>query len=226
MTLGYDARLISADLVKRWPSNRRLAFLLSPKITVPLSVDNEVWPSIFESASKFHRPAWTGAVHNLWEDFDSLTDFLSDVSADSEQPFLAMISITLIEKYCSSEQLREWRNGIERVKPCGSPSTAHILGYDVADNYLCSSLTNIGYSDGDGQQKLKDTFAKHLNCFHLFEDPEMASTFADASNKRVPEHAPFFVFALCLLALQGGREEDTHKKRGGSHLISHKCGMA
>lgn len=35
-----------------------------------------------------------------------------------------------------------------------------------------------------------------LNEHHLFESPTTARAFRDASNLRVPEHAPFFVFAL------------------------------
>ncbi len=45
----------------------------------------------------------------------------------------------------------------------------------------------------------------HLNEDHLFTDPDQACAFREASDARVREHAPFFVYGLYDVPATGER---------------------
>ncbi|MBJ6765061.1 hypothetical protein JGU66_30225 [Myxococcaceae bacterium JPH2] len=70
-----------------------------------------------------------------------------------------------------------------------------LLGYDVADAGLTSGLSNCGYRPSELAQ-LRASWAAQLNGHHLFEEFGSALAFRDVTARRVPEHAPFFVYAL------------------------------
>jgi hypothetical protein len=58
-----------------------------------------------------------------------------------------------------------------------------------------SGLSNCGYEPPERATFRRD-WARRLNDHHLFEDLATARGFRDATDGRVSEHAPFFVFAL------------------------------
>ena len=69
------------------------------------------------------------------------------------------------------------------------------LGYDVCDSVLASGLLNCGYSDGE-QELFANRWGSKVNRWHLFDFAEDAFKFAELTDSRVPEHAPFGVFRL------------------------------
>jgi len=69
------------------------------------------------------------------------------------------------------------------------------LGYDVADAGLLSGLTNCGYTAAEKDALVED-WAAHLNDLHLFGTARAAHRFAEHADRRVPEHAPFYVYGL------------------------------
>jgi hypothetical protein len=71
-------------------------------------------------------------------------------------------------------------------------------GYDVADYWMLSGLTNCGYKPEEEEEAASPApvWGPRLNDWHLFADPDDAETFADVMDKRVPEHAPFYAFGL------------------------------
>ena len=58
------------------------------------------------------------------------------------------------------------------------------------DPWLLSGLSNCGFIDGE-RGDLRARWAPHLNRRHLFESLDEARAFSEASDARVPEHAPF-----------------------------------
>lgn len=79
-----------------------------------------------------------------------------------------------------------------------------LLGFDVADAGLTSGLTNCGFGQSE-RSTLRASWAPGLNEHHLFVDVEQAFAFRGLAGGRVPEHAPFFVYALYLIADVAGR---------------------
>jgi hypothetical protein len=70
-----------------------------------------------------------------------------------------------------------------------------LLGYDVADAGRISGLSDCGYT----KEELKDlapVWAPRLNSFGLLSTLEDAVAFRQLTDHRVPEHAPFWVYAL------------------------------
>jgi hypothetical protein len=81
--------------------------------------------------------------------------------------------------------------------PFGAGSaTYHLLGYDVADYYLMSGLSNCGYSPAEEAASLTPAWAPLLNEWHLFGRPADATAFAAVTADRVPEHAPFYAYGI------------------------------
>lgn len=99
------------------------------------------------------------------------------------------IAVTVVAAPDCSVTHPEWEWPLER--PAGSHS---LLGYDVADAGRISGLMNCGYTGEHAE--LQDRFARHLNRNHLFSDRERALHFRRVADRRVPEHAPFFVYGL------------------------------
>jgi len=75
-------------------------------------------------------------------------------------------------------------------------NTFETYGYDVADTGTISALTNCGYRSDSERQAVKDRFGKKLNQHGLFSNVEDALEFAECSNLRVLEHAPFFPYLI------------------------------
>ena len=71
----------------------------------------------------------------------------------------------------------------------------NLLGYDVADYDLLGGLTNCGYKPGEAAS-LAPVWAPLLNKWHLFDNPGDATAFAAVTEKRVPEHAPFYAYGI------------------------------
>jgi hypothetical protein len=70
-----------------------------------------------------------------------------------------------------------------------------LLGYDVADQSFMSGLMNCGLAE-PGRSSMAHAWALRVNERHLFFDVADAFAFALELDSRVPEHAPFFVFAV------------------------------
>jgi len=75
------------------------------------------------------------------------------------------------------------------------PSPMADFGYDVADYWQLSGLTNCGYSPEEAAS-LAPVWAPRLNEWHLFDNPDDAEAYADVTEKRVPEHAPFYAYGI------------------------------
>lgn len=81
------------------------------------------------------------------------------------------------------------------VTPLLRDARWRLLGFDVADGSLVSGLANCGYSPLEAAG-LRQQWRARLNDNHLFVDVEQALHFKHLSDRRIPEHAPFFVHGL------------------------------
>jgi hypothetical protein len=74
------------------------------------------------------------------------------------------------------------------------------LGFDVADGDLLSGIMNCGID----QRDMRNSRRQKLNDYSLFNDFESADAFRSFSDRRVQEHAPFYVYRLSVLLEKEG----------------------
>lgn len=178
--LGFDARSLSPEASAPWTPARRAQFLLRVDVARPLALDPAVWPSVAEGEG------WRGPNHALWDDVSRLQRALEPgtfwtiaVSWVSDDGFSATPSGPYREPTMPPVIDARWKR----------------LGFDVADAGFTSALSNCSAPE-DERESLRASWASALNEHHLFTDVEKAFAFRRFSDDRVPEHAPFFVYAL------------------------------
>jgi hypothetical protein len=193
--LGYDLREVSESTDRNWPELRRSRYLLRQSAPIPCSVDDEVWRSLAQAHPELITLPVEGSVQNLWSDCAPILDAVRDRAHGlNEEYWLIAVTICLRANHPERDAWRLVRRGIHPI-PAGFDAT--LLGYDIADGFLRSALSNMGYLDSE--LKTAERWRKALNIHHLFTDIDIAESFAHWSAQRVPEHAPMFVFRITLL---------------------------
>lgn len=204
LLLGFDAREMWLDVAEYWPEERKRSFLLRQDIVKPLSTDTLVWRSVFDVEQTLHRPQWTGPIQELWEDLQALENALSTASHRTKPYWV--IAFTLLSARSDSEEQAYWTVRTQGVSPCIRDPSWHLLGYDVADRYLLSGLTNLSWDpvSTDEVQAIGQKYIPYLNEYHLFTSVEPATEFLPLAEEGAREHAPFFVFGLWLIKKEEG----------------------
>jgi hypothetical protein len=202
--IGYDVREEDLAPYDLWPPERRATFLIKPDAEAPLSVDTLVWPSIFETGqgSDWHNdwrkraglgdavvPEWLGPNDGLWEDYRLMLKYLAMQLGIASRKML-VVAITLAESIHVPSDEPPYTLGV-----FSGAGDWQNLGYDIADSFLISGLSNCSYSTEESNSaKLKG--AERLNSNHLFVRPEDADEYRIYTDTRVPEHAPFHVYGI------------------------------
>jgi hypothetical protein len=202
IVLGVDAREMWLGATA-WNEERRRKFLLRLDVDKPLSIDPQVWPSVFDALDDI-RPAYTGLFHGLWDSREQLEESLKRAPLRDRRYRIvayAVVTGTLTEAERKPWDMFQVRNSQD---PKPTPSTVDptwtLLGYDLADASGVSGLMNMGFVPGhDDVDRLRSEWGPYLARSHLFESREWADAFRAYSNGRVPSHAPFFVYAVWLL---------------------------
>ena len=197
LLLGFDAREMWLDIAEYWPEERKRTFLLRQDIVRPLSTDEYVWRSVFDVDISLQYPQWTGPIQNLWDNLDTLQEYLDTTWSERTLPYWLM-AVTLQEEVCERENLLEWHDRVSNLITTPRDPAWAFLGYDVSDKWLTSGLNNCGFKESE-MQILRDTYASYLNEHHLFDALKPAVDFMHVSDERVRAHAPFFVFGLWLI---------------------------
>ena len=175
--LGFQLR-VDPKAIEAWPASRRERYLLREDVLQPLSVDTTAW-----SLSKSHpdSPINGLSVYPL----DELTGGPSTVT----------IAVTAserdarrLQKFHKIAEISSGQRGLECFK---------LLGYDVADHFMCSGLTNCGFPAAQ-KTELGIRFGTHINEHGLFDCRDAAQKFCLDCDIRVPGHAPFYVYGLWL----------------------------
>jgi hypothetical protein len=206
--IGFDVREAWTETDQRWDAPRRARFLLRADARRPLSTDTLVWPSVFDSGQGIGLPAeqraqlglagiplpgWTGPNVGLWNDRAAMRQLLS--SHAPRVPFEHCTELAITWLSASGFLSGDVGPYLEPTEPPTLSSDWRFLGFDVADGSLTSGLTNCGYTDSE-LSHLSNTWGPLLNEHHLFADLEHAWSFREIADRRVPEHAPFYVFGL------------------------------
>lgn len=173
-TIGYDLRSIVPD--PSWTVDRRTSYLLRRDVPSVRSVDTWVW----ERPPGLPRPP---VPEGLWP---NLSELFAAAGAPDRAGVVAVRITAFVEDEPAPEGLDPTGPAVERYD---------FLGYDVADYGRLSGLTNCGYTPEEAAS-LAPVWAPRLNEWHLFDNPDDAEAYADVTDKRVPEHAPFYAYGI------------------------------
>lgn len=200
---GYDARILIAEqnADPRWADeSSRRRFLLRPDIDFALSVDSNVWPTVFDYNPRL--AAIMGSVGEslidvdndcgggLWLNLDRMKERLK---RDSKPAIIISVAIVLHDSLLIDDvdsPLR-WADPIPKELSPGNT----LLGYDVANAGLLSGLLNCGYSDEE-LEHLVPLWRSRINRVGLIEQLRDALEFRLLTETRTGVHGPFFVFGL------------------------------
>lgn len=205
--IGFDLRLpADSYLGSQWSADRRQLFLLQPETAWPRSVDKMVWPSLFEfpgsnllANQDVGRVPFESTRHRevcslLWSDLPRMA-----AAVPAEVMRLGRTCETVrIDLETEAVVTADGAWGYMLDEPILIDRTQgnwQFLGYDVADQALCSALSNCGYQSSERAQ-IASIWAPRLNETGLMRDWADARAFCDLSDRRIREHAPFFVLAL------------------------------
>jgi hypothetical protein len=207
--IGFDIRTGSKDYIHAlWTQERRSAYLLDSEIKWPLSIDQMVWPSFFHYAGTVFQiedsinSLAIDAVPNnprqaglrLWANMEEMRTFFLTQKVN-KQPCGIIIGIKVFSAYPLHS--KDWWNAVlePSVLPVEFPNEWILLGYDIADQDMISGLSNCGYG-AEEKYLLQQTWPARLNEYGLFMSLEHAVEFQKITERRVPEHAPFYVYGL------------------------------
>lgn len=218
---GYDARVSigeqNADL--RWADeSSRRRFLLRADIDFALSVDSNVWPTVFDYNPRMTSIMGPGsesliAVDNdcgggLWLNLDRMKERLK---RDSKPTTIVSVAIVLHDNFLIDDvdSPLSWAD----PNPSELPPSNTLLGYDVANAGLFSGLLNCGYSD-EALERLVPLWRSRINRVGLIKELRDALEFRLLTETRTGVHGPFFVFGLYSeLALRISGEGDQRTQR-------------
>jgi hypothetical protein len=198
--VGYDAREYWVNFEERWPEPVRQSYLYRLDVLKPLSVDTLVWPTIFEAEGRAAPTGFNG-FKDFWADFFELQAAVT--RAYQEKPMRAwrMVAATLLlGAYCKDDDV-PWSSRMPPANPAERGTNWEFVGYDVADQWMLSGLSNCGFLPGAADvQVLRAEWGPRLNKFHLFRTFDDAVRFKHFSDRRLPDdHAPFFVYGLWIV---------------------------
>jgi hypothetical protein len=176
-TAGFDLRSIVSD--PSWTADRRTRYLLRRDVPSVRSVDTQVW----ERLPGLPPPP---VPEGLWP---SLSDLFAAAAALDRAGVVAV----RITAFPEEEEEEEEDGPTPEITP--AVERYDLLGYDVADYWQLSGLTNCGYSPEEAAS-LAPVWAPLLNEWHLFGNPDDAEAYAYVTDKRVPEHAPFYAYGI------------------------------
>ena len=137
----------------------------------------------------------TGFEHSvtcLWPDRAAMTACFADHELDISVVAIAIVLHGDEAKARTDHSIAALDDDRMAAAP---PDGWTLLGYDVADQGLTGGLANCGYHAPD-KPDWQRRWSAHLNDHGLLTTIADAAEFAAASDARVPEHAPFFVYAM------------------------------
>jgi hypothetical protein len=204
--LGFDIRFNCNDYVDIFLTEEfRDNYLLNRNIQWPLSVDTMIWPSYFSFSgylSGFRtdemidvNPLSTRQeALRLWENHNEMKTVFSQRFGQNEKKGVQVAVILLAENPRSTNEY--WHAVLDPPMILNDiPKEWQLLGHDVADEYMTSGLSNCGYKEED-RKTLEKKWSQCLNKYGLIRNLDDALRFLQVTDRRVPEHAPFYVYVL------------------------------
>lgn len=189
--VGFDVRELWMNPDLYWPHGNKDEFLLRLDVERPLSVDLNLWHSFFD-VEHVPRPAFVGWGQDQWRDLKELEEYIRvyELPGGRRHAVIAIALVTSAGRPVPSV----FGGDLDVVSPDGPMCDWRCLGFDAATEWLLSGVTGCGYDDDIAVWR--GEWRHVLNDHHLFPDVATAIRFARLTDRRVPEHAPFFVFGI------------------------------
>jgi hypothetical protein len=207
--IEFDIR-VAPERIPAGPEDERYRaeFLLRPDVGWPMSVDAKIWPSVFFSeraglphqfetvpTDQVRKDAWP------WLDLAKMRAWYEANRPPGPGDVCIAVEVLTDRPLEGTTIFYEMSGGIlcglpvEPVVPSRLPDGSILLGFDVADAGGISGLMNCGYTP-DELASWRPMWGPRLNDRGLLSTLEDAVAFRDATDRRVEEHAPFWVYAL------------------------------
>jgi hypothetical protein len=187
IVLGFDARKSLAHQSSIWTDERRSKFLIRPEVESPVSVDRTAWPALGLNPDESYPLYLWGSVSEVLEAFPELAQ------SRSNSPLIVEVAVA-----ATADQLY-WEGIIfGRLSPRfdgGLDIAAECLGYDVADRYCVSGLSNCMLS-AEELAGLRKDWAGAINAWGLIGDIDAAKVFRGVCDRLIPEHSPFEAYRV------------------------------
>lgn len=207
LIVGFDTRVLNAALVAAsWTAQRRDRYLIRVDARSPISVDAAVAPSIFAFGDTAPNAAigqvripevgWHRTALRIWEDLSQMTSAVRGLVSPFHRRHAIFVAITTPHHTALSSCDVRWQQSIqEPVAPRQLDTDWSLMGYDLADRFFLSGLSNCGLTSAE-YAAIRPTLAPQMNDFALFSRLEDATAFLPSLNQLVPEHAPFYAFGI------------------------------
>ncbi|HET9768055.1 MAG TPA: hypothetical protein VFS60_14465 [Thermoanaerobaculia bacterium] len=190
LLLGYSAR-VAAPMTNLSDAARRS--LIRPDVKIACSVDDMIWPDIWTLHQRRQQSRWVGYVQDLWA---SLIDLRDAADAAHLRPGHDYLEIAVTVRVSRGDTARWMARVGEFDPPC--PPVARSLGFDVADEFLMSGLSNGTFVPVEDEQ-MRRRWGPLVNAVHLFTEEAAAQAFVPVAAHRYAEHAPFYCFEVLAL---------------------------
>jgi hypothetical protein len=196
--LGFDVRAPLVHQKAIWTDERRSTFLLRPEVHLPISVDRDVWPALALNPDE-------GYPLFLWASVsEMLAAFPEAARSESGSPLIIEIAVVTTHQEFSTywEQIMFGR--LDREVDAALKIATGRLGYDVADRYFVSALSNCMLHPEELAVIRRD-WSHAVNLWGLFEKDEDARSFRAVADRLIPEHAPFETYRVCKVEIMAIR---------------------
>src|SRR4051812_6634880 len=162
--VGYDARDYRDDYDALFPQQRREKYLYRLQLRKVLSVDPSVWPTVFAAMGR-PVPPHDASIQDLWMNAQSLRGAISQIAQQQTTPAFRLIAVTVV-----NDKMRSPHPALQHLETLLNPeaisSDWQFVGFDVADAFLLSALTNCGFLSGyDDADSMRREWAPTLNEF-------------------------------------------------------------
>lgn len=187
IVLGFDVRRPIAQQI--WTDERRSKFLIRPEVPLPVSVDRDVWPALALNPDDSYPLFLWGSVSEILAAFPEVR------RSESDSPLIVEIAAVAAGQESSTYWERIIFGRLNLEEDAVLTITAECLGYDVADRYLVSGLSNCMLFPEELAVVRKD-WSEAINISGLFGEVEVAKAFRAVCDRLIPEHAPFEVYRI------------------------------
>lgn len=196
--LGFDVREPPEIATGRWPVERRREWLICSDIEVPLSCDGMIWYSCLYMQSR--DGVAHGFLQHLWTDARSMKKAWTESLEDASPGWI--VGVTLCIDSVPDGYVLPWMDWVDSVLdempiyPNEIDGNWVFLGYDIADAWLLSGLTNCTHVRSPEFMELRNRFCPRVNRYHLFDSKDDAIEFRSAADVCFPDHAPFLIYRI------------------------------
>jgi len=202
--IGFDAREWWMGQTNQRGEEWYRQWFLRHDVVKPLSIEREIWSSVFDFFPEY-EPRWKTAHHaGLWKSLRKLEEHLPSKEL-AEKPFV-LVAFTVISAMAGSAKLILCDQCGEEASPHEIDPSWHFLGYDVADDAAWSGLLTVrSVQDRENPESFRERWGPALNRWHLFNEVAPATAFNEYSSRVIPKYTPTFVYGIWLVrGVHGG----------------------